>query len=131
MVTLRRVVTKTKSFKAVANQETRMKLLEVFINQILEVNQRKATQDEVPMNFKEVIEVAKDKLENVSDYFRSESGAADVSSPGFPSLDKPQFCPIFASESEVAKSSRYSLFQAIPHEICTSRYKNNVHKIIS
>ena len=78
MVTLRRVVTKTKSFKAVANQETRMKLLEVFINQILEVNQRKATQDEVPMNFKEVMEVAKDKLENVSDYFRSESGAAEV-----------------------------------------------------
>ena len=45
-----------------------MKLLEVFINQILEVNQRKAMQDEVPMTFKEVMEVAKDKL-NVHDYF--------------------------------------------------------------
>ena len=68
MVTLRRVVSKTKSFKAVGNETTRMKLLEVFINQILEVNQRKAMQDEVPMTFKEVMEVAKDKL-NVHDYF--------------------------------------------------------------
>ena len=69
MVTLRRVVSKTKSFKAVANQDTRMKLLEVFINQILEQNQRKAMQDEVPMTYKEVLEVAKDKMENVNDYF--------------------------------------------------------------
>lgn len=69
MVTLRRVVTKTKSFQAVTHQETRMKLLEVFINQILEVNQRKAIQEEVPMTFKEVLDVAKDKIENVSDYF--------------------------------------------------------------
>ena len=71
MVTLRRVVTKTKSFQAVSHQETRMKLLDVFINQILEVNQRKAIQEEVPLTFKEVLEVAKDKIENVSDYFPS------------------------------------------------------------
>ena len=77
MVTLRRVVTKTKSFKAVSNQETRMKLLEVFINQILEVNQRKAMQEEVPMTFKEMMDLAKDKIENVSDYFPSSSGVVE------------------------------------------------------
>ena len=82
MVTLRRVVTKTKSFKAVSNQETRMKLLEVFINQILEVNQRKAIQDEVPMTFKEVMEVAKDKIENVTDYFPSGSGVGEGKAGG-------------------------------------------------
>ena len=77
MVTLRRVVTKTKSFMAVQNQETRMKLLEVFINQILEVNQRKAMQEEIPMTFKEMLDVAKDKIENVSDYFPSNRGGMD------------------------------------------------------
>ena len=77
MVSLRRVVTKTKSFQAVSHQETRMKLLEVFINQILEVNQRKACQDEVPMTFKEMLEVAKDKIENVSDYFPRSGGVED------------------------------------------------------
>ena len=71
MVTLRRAVTKVKSFKAISNQETRMKLLEVFINQVLEVNQRKASQDELPLSFKEVMDIAKDKLENVTDYFPS------------------------------------------------------------
>ena len=74
MVTLRRVVSKTRSFQAVANAETRMKLLEIFINQILEQNQRKAMQDEVPMTYKEVLEVAKDKIENVNDYFPTGSG---------------------------------------------------------
>ena len=73
MVTLRRVVTKTKSFSAISNQETRMKLLEIFINQVLEINQRKAVQDEVPMTYKEMMEVAKDKLENVTDYIRAPS----------------------------------------------------------
>lgn len=82
MVTLRRVVTKTKSFKAVSNQETRMKLLEVFINQILEVNQRKAMQDEIPLTFKEVMEVAKDKIENVSDYFPNIGGVVDGKAEG-------------------------------------------------
>ena len=70
MVTLRRVVTKTKSFSAISSQENRMKMLEIFINQILEVNQRRAIQDEVPMTYKEVMEVARDKLENVADYIR-------------------------------------------------------------
>ena len=74
MVTLRRVVSKTKSFQAVANPETRMKLLEIFINQVLEQNQRKAMQEETPMTYKEVLEVAKDKLENVSDYFPTGAG---------------------------------------------------------
>ena len=57
MVTLRRVVTKTKSFGAISNQENRLKMLEIFINQILEINQRKAVQDEVPMTFKEMMDV--------------------------------------------------------------------------
>ena len=82
MVTLRRVVTKVKSFKAISNQETRMKLLEVFINQILEVNQRRAMQDETPLSFKEVMDVAKDKLENVTDYFPSSAGLAKESESG-------------------------------------------------
>merc|ERR1711874_122570 len=60
--------------------DTRMKLLEVFINQVLEVNQRKAMQDEVPMSFKEVMEVAKDKIENVNDYFPT--GMGNGSNPG-------------------------------------------------
>ena len=75
MVTLRRVVSKTKSFQAVQNPETRMKLLEIFINQVLEQNQRKAMQDEVPMSYKEVLEVAKDKIENVTDYFPSRANS--------------------------------------------------------
>ena len=75
MVTLRRVVSKTKSFQAVQNPETRMKLLEIFINQVLEQNQRKAMQDEIPMSYKEVLEVAKDKLENVPDHFPSRANS--------------------------------------------------------
>ena len=82
MVTLRRAVTKLKSFKAISNQETRMKLLEVFINQVLEVNQRKAVQDEIPLSFKEVMDIAKDKLENVSDYFPSSSVVVKESESG-------------------------------------------------
>ena len=82
MVTLRRVVTKLKSFKAISNQETRMRLLEVFINQVLEVNQRKACQDEVPLSFKEVMDIAKDKLENVYDYFPSSAGVVKESESG-------------------------------------------------
>lgn len=74
LVTLRRVVSKTKSFSAVSNSDTRMKLLEVFINQVLEVNQRKASQDEVPMTYKEVMDLAKDKIENVNDYFPTGTG---------------------------------------------------------
>ena len=73
MVTLRRVVSKTKSFKAIVNQETRLKLLELFINQVLEQNQRKAMQDEVPLTFKEVLDLAKDKIENMNDYFPTSS----------------------------------------------------------
>ena len=80
MVTLRRVVTKTKSFSAVSNQETRMKLLEVFINQVLDVNQRKAIQDEVPLTFKEMLDLAKDKIENVTDYFPSSTLVAEAKS---------------------------------------------------
>ena len=90
MVTLRRVVTKTKSFSAIPNPDSRMKMMEIFINQILEINQRKAIQDEVPMTFKEVMEVAKDKLDNVSDYIRppavkggSTGGAWKESNSGF------------------------------------------------
>ena len=37
MVTLRRVVTKTKSFSAIPNPDSRMKMMEIFINQILEI----------------------------------------------------------------------------------------------
>ena len=82
MVALRRVVTKTKSFKAIASQETRMKLLEVFINQVLEQNQRKACQDEVPLTFKEMLDIAKDKIENVTDYFPSSTGVSAESENG-------------------------------------------------
>ena len=75
MVTLRRVVTKTKSFSSISNQENRMKMLEIFINQILEINQRRAIQEEVPLTFKEVMDVAKDKLDNLSDYVQAAPAA--------------------------------------------------------
>ena len=73
MVTLRRVVTKNKEFSAMTNVSTRLKLLESFINEVLRINQRKAIQGDVPLTFKEANDMAKDYLDNVSDYVR-ESG---------------------------------------------------------
>ena len=71
MVALRRVVTKMKDFGAVQNMNTRIKLLEAFINKVLEINQRKAIQRDLPLSYKEMLDMAKEYVENVRDYFPS------------------------------------------------------------
>ena len=68
MVTLRRVVTKLREFSAVSDVNTRLRLLENFINKILEINQMKAAQRIPPMSFKEVHDMGKEYLENIADY---------------------------------------------------------------
>ena len=69
MVTIRRVVSRAKEFAAaVSSTETRLKLLQSFINKALEINQRKACQGDVPLVFKELWDMAKEYLENVSDF---------------------------------------------------------------
>ena len=68
MVTLRRVVTKMKEFACVENVSTRLKLLEAFINKVLEINQRKAIQKDLPLTFKEAHDLAKEYVENVHQY---------------------------------------------------------------
>ena len=42
--------------------------MESFINKILEINQRKAIQGDVSLVYKEVMDLAKDYMENVSDF---------------------------------------------------------------
>ena len=71
MVTLRRAVTKMKSFRDINPVDTRVKLLETFINKVVEINQRKAIQKDPPLKMREVMDIAKDYMENVSDYVRS------------------------------------------------------------
>ena len=68
MVTLRRVVTKMKEFAVITNANTRLKSLESFINKVLEINQRKASQREVPLTYKEVLDIGKEFVENASEY---------------------------------------------------------------
>ena len=87
MVSLRRVVTKMKDFGAVQNMNIRIKLLETFINKVLEINQRKAIQKDVPLTYKEMLDMAKEYVDNVKDYSHSivdrrEAGPA-VSSSGY------------------------------------------------
>ena len=67
MVTLRRAVTKLKEFAVIEKQDRRLKLLESYINKVLEINQRKAIQKDLPLKMKEVLEIGKEFLENASD----------------------------------------------------------------
>ena len=67
MVTLRRVVTKMKEFVGIANQNTRLKALENFINKVLEINQRKAIQRDLPLTYKEVMDIAKEYVDNATE----------------------------------------------------------------
>ena len=68
MVTLRRVVTKMKEFATIANPQVRLKVLESFINKVLEINQRKAIQNDIPMTYREVHDLAKEYVENSADH---------------------------------------------------------------
>lgn len=67
LVTLRRVVTKHSGFEEIRDQGIRRKLLEKFIDKILELNSRRAAQGQVPMTFKEMNEEAKESLESKED----------------------------------------------------------------
>ena len=78
MVTLRRVVTKNKSFASISNTSTRLRLLETFINKVLEINQRKAIQSDVPMTFLEVDKMALDYKQNVSEYVREPASSPAI-----------------------------------------------------
>lgn len=73
MVILRRVVTKTREFSSISNMATRLRLLESFNNKVLEINQRKAIQTEIPLTYKESYDLAKEYMENVTDYVRTDT----------------------------------------------------------
>ena len=90
MVTLRRVVTKMKEFATITNASTRLKLLEAFINKVLEINQRKAIQREVPLTYKEVIDIAKEFVENASEYVPPSARDGRVGVPGSVSGNHPR-----------------------------------------
>ena len=72
MVTIRRAVTKNKEFVEISNQMTRKKLLEAYLNKMLEINQQRATQKSVPLKFKECDTWAKEFIENKTNYVRQE-----------------------------------------------------------
>ena len=74
VVTLRRVGTRQKEFVSVNDGKTRRKLLEAFINKILEINSRRAAQGETPMSFKEVYDQSKEYLESPGEFVRMTTG---------------------------------------------------------
>ena len=70
MVTLRRVVSRQREFAAVSDVKKRKKLLEAFINKMLEINSKKAAQGDVPLTYKEILEQSKEYLEMPADFIR-------------------------------------------------------------
>ena len=68
------------------NQDQRLKLLESFINKVLEVNQRKAIQRDPPLKMKEVLDIGKEFLEGATEYSSapgpSRSPAPSRNAPG-------------------------------------------------
>ena len=50
--------------------QRRLKVLEAFINKALEINARRACQDETPMTFKESCDLAKEYLDSPSEFSR-------------------------------------------------------------
>ena len=70
MVTLRRVVTRQKEFASISDVKKRKKLLEAFINKMLEINSKKAAQGDVPMTYKEILEQSKEYLDAPSDFIQ-------------------------------------------------------------
>ena len=77
MVTIRRAVTKNKEFVEISNQVTRKKLLEAYLNKMLDINQQRATQKSVPLKFKECDTWAKEFIENKTNYVRQEEKPED------------------------------------------------------
>ena len=73
---LRRVVTKHKEFGLIKDAEKRFKSLEMFINKVLEINARKATQGEICMSYKEAFELGSEYLENVNEYVALSGGVS-------------------------------------------------------
>ena len=71
MVTIRRVITRQKEFASIYDSKTRKKLLEAFINKMMEINSRRAAQGDVPLSYKEVLEQSKEYLETPSDYVQA------------------------------------------------------------
>ena len=64
MVTIRRAVTKNKEFANISPPETRLRLLEAFVNRMMEINQGRAAQATPPLEFKEVNDWAKEFRKN-------------------------------------------------------------------
>ena len=73
MVTLRRVVSRQREFATISDVKKRKKLLEVFINKMLEINSKKAAQGDVPLTYKEILEQSKEYLEMPSDFIQIET----------------------------------------------------------
>ena len=73
MVTLRRVVTRQKEFASISDIKKRKKLLESFINKMLENNSKRAAQGDVPLTYKEILEQSKEYLDTPSDFIQSEA----------------------------------------------------------
>ena len=77
MLILRRIVTKNKEFASIQNAEKRFRVLELFINKVLEINARKATQGEICLNFKDGDALAKEYLENANEYVTLSGGVSE------------------------------------------------------
>ena len=73
MATLRLVMTKHMSFACISNTSTRLRLLEAFVDKVLEINQRKAIQTDVPLTFLEVDRMAEDFIKNVTTHVRDQT----------------------------------------------------------
>ena len=65
-------MTKNKEFATVNPPDTRLRLLESFINRMLEINQGKAAQNSAPLRFKEVNDWAKEFVENRDQYVKAD-----------------------------------------------------------
>ena len=73
MVTIRRVITRQKEFSTIQDPKTRKKLLEAFINKMMEINSRRAAQGEVPLTYKEVLEQSKEYQETPTEFVRPDN----------------------------------------------------------
>ena len=72
VVTIRRVVTKHKEFANISPPEVRLRLLESFIDRMLDINQGKAAQGTPGLKFKEVNDWAKEFSSNKDQYIKSD-----------------------------------------------------------
>ena len=109
MVTLRRVVSRQREFAAISEVKKRKKLLEAFINKMLEINSKKAAQGDVPLTYKEILEQSKEYLEMPSDFIQMETNDQPYHRPESQSFNhKPSFNTASNQNSNFNQNSNYN-----------------------